>query len=253
MTHGYDVIAIDAGMAGVAAANSALQRAGRSRSSTRCLTGAGARCAGATRRRSCAVGAEIVDSARMMRGKGIVDEGLSVNWSDLMKHKDAFTDPVPQKMEKGLTCSGVETLHGVARFADKNSIVINGTRYEATHILIQIRRLPGAGSGPHCRTGDRYRRLARAYAGELVARSTTTCVTNTRSRWTILGGHPGSAVRRTAQAAARAGTLRCAVARAACHSGTWRSVGRVLVVHCVGCAGANRRLARSSVRVEPDR
>ena len=32
-------------------------------------------------------GAEIIDSARMMRGKGIDDEGLSVNWGDLMKHQ----------------------------------------------------------------------------------------------------------------------------------------------------------------------
>ena len=32
-------------------------------------------------------GAEIIDSARMMRGRGIDDEGLSVNWGDLMKHQ----------------------------------------------------------------------------------------------------------------------------------------------------------------------
>lgn len=53
-----------------------------------------------------------------------------------MKHKHGFTDPVPQNMEDSLTNNGIDTLHGVARFADKNSIEIDGTRYEATHFLI---------------------------------------------------------------------------------------------------------------------
>ncbi len=50
-----------------------------------------------------------------MRGKGIDDDGLSVNCSDLMKHKHRFTDPVPQNMDHSLTGNGIDTLHGVAR------------------------------------------------------------------------------------------------------------------------------------------
>jgi glutathione reductase (NADPH) len=81
-------------------------------------------------------GAEIIDSARLMRGKGIDEEGLSINWADLMKHKHGFTDPVPQNMEDSLAGNGVDTLHGVARFTDKTSIQISGTPYPATHFLI---------------------------------------------------------------------------------------------------------------------
>ena len=81
-------------------------------------------------------GAEIIDSARLMRGKGIDDEGLSINWADLMKHKHGFTDPVPQNMEDGLTGNGVETLHGQATFTDTNRIEIDGTAYDAGHFLI---------------------------------------------------------------------------------------------------------------------
>ena len=61
-------------------------------------------------------GAEIVDAARLLDGKGIDPAGLAINWSDLMAHKRGFTDPVPDKMEKGVKSNGVETLHGAARF-----------------------------------------------------------------------------------------------------------------------------------------
>ena len=40
-------------------------------------------------------GAEIVDAARLLHGKGIDANGLAINWADLMKHKRGFTDPVP--------------------------------------------------------------------------------------------------------------------------------------------------------------
>ena len=81
-------------------------------------------------------GAENMDSARLRRGKGIDDEGLSINWADLMRHKHGFTDPVPQNMEDSLAGNGIDTLHGVARFTDKTGIEISGTPYQATHFLI---------------------------------------------------------------------------------------------------------------------
>ena len=81
-------------------------------------------------------GAEIIDSARLMSGKGIDADGLSINWADLMKHKRGFTDPVPQKMEDDLTGNGVETLHGTATFTTTNLLDIDGETYEARHFMI---------------------------------------------------------------------------------------------------------------------
>ena len=43
-------------------------------------------------------GAEVIDSARLMRGKGIEDRGPSINGADLTRHRHGFTDPVPQRM-----------------------------------------------------------------------------------------------------------------------------------------------------------
>ena len=62
--------------------------------------------------------AEIIDAARLMRGKGVDENGLAINWSELMAHKRAFTDKMPGRIEGGLEKNGVETLHGAARFVN---------------------------------------------------------------------------------------------------------------------------------------
>lgn len=102
MSETYDLIVIGAGMAGVAAAN---------------------KCGAAGWR------VAIVDAARLMDGKGIDPRGVLINWSDLMAYKRGFTDPVPDKMEKGLTGNGVETLHGAARFTSANALEVDGNAY----------------------------------------------------------------------------------------------------------------------------
>ena len=43
-------------------------------------------------------GAEIMDAAELMRGKGIEREGMTINWSELMAHKRSFTDEMPGKI-----------------------------------------------------------------------------------------------------------------------------------------------------------
>ena len=136
MTRSYDLIVIGAGMAGVSAANKCA-----SQGWTVAIVDAlpyGGTCAlrGCDPKKILRRGAEIIDNARLMRGKGIDDADLSINWADLMKHKHGFTDRVPQNMENSLIGNGVDTLHGVARFTDKNSIEIGGILYEATHFLI---------------------------------------------------------------------------------------------------------------------
>jgi len=136
MTRSYDLIVIGAGMAGVSAANKCASQGWKVAIVDSLPYGGTCALRGCDPKKILRRGAEIIDSARMMRGKGIDDVGLSVNWGDLMKHKHGFTDPVPQNMEDSLTGNGVDTLHGVARFTDKNSIEIDRIRYNATHFLI---------------------------------------------------------------------------------------------------------------------
>ncbi|MHB1063043.1 MAG: dihydrolipoyl dehydrogenase family protein [Georgenia sp.] len=132
----YDLMVIGAGMAGVAAANKCASQ-GWSVAIVDDLPYGGT-CAlrGCDPKKILRRGAEIIDSARLMRGKGIDANGLSINWGDLMAHKHGFTDPVPQNMERGLAGNGVHTLHGSARFTGPNRLEIDGAPYGAAHFLI---------------------------------------------------------------------------------------------------------------------
>ena len=150
MTQTYDLLVIGAGMAGVAAANKC-----SSQGWDVAIVDAqpyGGTCAlrGCDPKKILRRGAEIIDSARLMRGKGIDDSALRIDWQELMVHKQGFTDPVPHNLERDLARHGVKTLHGQARFLDKSHVDIAGATLEAGHYLIATgahpRRLDFPGS-----------------------------------------------------------------------------------------------------------
>lgn len=136
MTATYDLIVIAAGMAGVAAANKCAARGWQVAIVDSRPYGGTCALRGCDPKKILRRGAEIIDSARLMRGKGIDDSGLSINWPDLMKHKHDFTDPVPQKMEDSLAGNGVATLHGHASFIGAQRIEIDDVPHEADRFLI---------------------------------------------------------------------------------------------------------------------
>ena len=136
MSMKFDLIVIGAGMAGAAAANKCASQGWRVAIVDSLPYGGTCALRGCDPKKILRRGAEIVDSARLMRGKGIDDAGLSINWADLMKHKHGFTDPVPQNMERGLAGNGVDTLHGHATFTGAHQVEIDGTSYDADRFLI---------------------------------------------------------------------------------------------------------------------
>jgi len=136
MTHSYDLIVIGAGMAGVAAATKCAGQGWKVAIVDSLPYGGTCALRGCDPKKILRRGAEIIDAARLMRGKGIDDSGLSINWADLMQHKHGFTDPVPQAMEDILAGSGVDTLHGQARFTGLQQIEIDDATYAADRFLI---------------------------------------------------------------------------------------------------------------------
>ncbi len=132
----YDLIVIGAGTAGIGAANKCASQGWSVAIVDELPYGGTCALRGCDPKKILRRGAEILDSARLLQGKGIDANGLSINWGDLMAHKHGFTDPVPQSMEEGLADNGVETLHGSARFTGKNRIDVDGTPHEASHFLI---------------------------------------------------------------------------------------------------------------------
>lgn len=138
----FDLIVIGAGMAGVAAANKCGAAGWRVAIVDALPYGGTCALRGCHPKKILRRGAEIVDAARLMNGRGIDPEGLSINWPDLMAHKRGFTDPVPGKMERGLKSNGIETLHGAARFTGTNTLEVDGKAYEARGFLIAAGATP---------------------------------------------------------------------------------------------------------------
>ena len=81
-------------------------------------------------------GAEVVDAARLMHGKGIADPGLRIDWPSLMRFKRSFTDPVPANKEKRFADKGIATYKGTARFVAEDAIEVGGERLQARHLVI---------------------------------------------------------------------------------------------------------------------
>jgi glutathione reductase (NADPH) len=136
MNESYDLIVIGAGMAGVAAATKCATECWRVAIVDSLPYGGTCALRGCDPKKILRRGAEIIDSARLMRGKGINEGGLRINWGELMTHKHGFTDPVPQSMEDGLAGQGVDTFHGHARFTGPHQIEVDGTPYDADRVLI---------------------------------------------------------------------------------------------------------------------
>ncbi len=136
MSGAYDLMVIGAGTAGAAAAEKCAAAGWRVAIVDELPYGGTCALRGCDPKKILRRGAEIVDAARLMSGKGIDTDGLSINWADLMRHKRGFTDPVPRNMEDRLARHGVDTLHGTATFTGERTLHIDGDRYESTHFLI---------------------------------------------------------------------------------------------------------------------
>jgi len=135
-TDPYDLIVIGAGMAGVSAANKCAAAGWRVAIVDALPYGGTCALRGCDPKKILRRGAEIIDSARLLAGKGIEEGGLSIDWADLMAHKRGFTDPVPQRMEDGLAGNGVTTLHGTATFTAPDKLTVDGTSLSFRHALI---------------------------------------------------------------------------------------------------------------------
>jgi glutathione reductase (NADPH) len=68
-------------------------------------------------------------------GKGLKAEG-QINWPDLMKFKNGFTDPVPEKMEKNYRKMGIDTFHAAASFLSESTLKVGEEEITAKNIVI---------------------------------------------------------------------------------------------------------------------
>lgn len=136
MSQPHDLIVIGAGMAGVNAANKCGAAGWRVAIVDELPYGGTCALRGCDPKKILRRGAEIIDAAHLLEGRGIDAGGLSINWHDLMGHKRGFTDPVPANMERNLQSNGVETLHGTATFTGPRQLEVDGRAVEAQRFLV---------------------------------------------------------------------------------------------------------------------
>ena len=86
--------------------------------------------------------AEAVDQVNRLRGKGVRADALRVEWSELMRFKREMIEAVPAALEDGFARAGIETFHGLARFAGPKAITVGD------HVLEGRRLLIAAGAKP---------------------------------------------------------------------------------------------------------
>ncbi len=106
--------------------------------------------------------AEVIDWIRRMKGKGIHEDGVGVEWPELMRFKRSFTEPVPKYSEEGFSKAGITVLHGRANFAGPTAVQVGDEVLEAQYVLVATGakpaalRIPGA---EHLTTSDQFLEL----------------------------------------------------------------------------------------------
>ena len=80
--------------------------------------------------------AELIDWMRRMIGHGIDSPYARIDWSDLMRFKRSFTEPVPSSREESFARMGIQAFHQRAHFLDRTTVQQGEDVLEGRHILI---------------------------------------------------------------------------------------------------------------------
>ena len=85
--------------------------------------------------------AEIVERGMGIKGKGI-SEVPKLNWNNLMRFKNSFTNPIPKNNESAFKKSGIDAYQGQAVFSGKNKIQVKEDELEGKYIVIATGSVP---------------------------------------------------------------------------------------------------------------
>ena len=80
--------------------------------------------------------AEAIEWAWRLAGKGVRQDGLRIDWPELMRFKRSMIAEVPERKEEGFRRAGIEVFHGQARFTGRATLDVAGQRLEGKRVLI---------------------------------------------------------------------------------------------------------------------
>lgn len=138
----YDAVIIGSGTAGQTAAYD-LQAAGMQVAIVEKSDHPGGVCAqsGCQPKKWFYEAAEAMDKCRLLNGKGIVSAPLG-SWAQVLAEKSRFTSAVPTNTVKGLQQAGIDYLRGQARFANQNTLLVDGRPLKARTYVIATGAIP---------------------------------------------------------------------------------------------------------------
>ncbi|MFL6675861.1 MAG: dihydrolipoyl dehydrogenase family protein [Massilia sp.] len=142
MTQHYDLVAIGTGTAASVAASQC--RAAGWRVAVIDHLPFGGTCAlrGCEPKKVLVGAADAIDHSQRMRGNGIAGGVPAIAWSELIRFKRTFTEPVPAMKEKQFTDEGIDAYHGRAAFCGPRSIRVGDDVLEARFVLIATGAVP---------------------------------------------------------------------------------------------------------------
>lgn len=135
MNNSFDVIIIGSGVAGTVLAYG-LKEAGKTVAIVEeDLWGGTCPNRGCDPKKVLYAAVEARDAVALLQGKGF-DTIPQVNWPDLMRFKESFTDSVPTNTLAGLVNIGVMAIQGQASFTDCHHIQVDGQTYQAEQFIL---------------------------------------------------------------------------------------------------------------------
>lgn len=87
--------------------------------------------------------AEAIEWSRRLEGSGVRQDGLRIDWPELMRFKRTIIAGVPEHKEEGFHNAGIEVFHGTARFTGPTTVEIADEQLAASHFVIASGATPG--------------------------------------------------------------------------------------------------------------
>jgi glutathione reductase (NADPH) len=86
--------------------------------------------------------AELKDWIVRMSDHGVRARDERIDWTELIRFKRTFTDPVPKEQESSFAEAGIVALHGCARFVDRTAVQIGDDILEGRHVVVATGAMP---------------------------------------------------------------------------------------------------------------
>jgi len=86
--------------------------------------------------------AEVVDWVQRMNGRGVCAENARIEWSELMRFKRSFTDPVPKNSERSFAKAGITAFHGRAHFVNSTTVEVGENVLVSRYLVIATGAMP---------------------------------------------------------------------------------------------------------------